>query len=82
VAAGQVRVRVVGVRLETVIYGLKEGKYISLNSTLYQLGISEIELKGDKIKGKKWITSEDGQNTKPEIHYFKYDHGSFIEVKK
>ena len=67
---------------ETVIYGLKEGKYISLNSTLYQLGVSEIELKGDKIKGKKWITSEDGQTTKPEIHYFKYDHGNFIEVKK
>lgn len=67
---------------ETVIYGLKEGKYVSLNSSLYQLGVSEIELKGDKIKGKKWITSEDGQTTKPEIHFFKYDHGNFIEVKK
>ena len=38
--------------MRTVIYGLKEGKYVSLNSSLYQLGVSEIELKGDKIKEK------------------------------
>ena len=46
------------------------------------MGIYEIDLKGDKIKGKKWITSTDGKDTKAEIHYFKYDHGNFVEVKK
>ncbi len=67
---------------EAVIYGLKDGKYISFNSILYKEGFSEIDLKGDKIKTKKWINSEDGKNTKEEIHYFKYDHGNFVEIKK
>jgi hypothetical protein len=67
---------------EAVIYGLKDGKYVSFSAVLSQMGIYEIDLKGDKIKGKKWITSPDGKDTKAEIHYFKYDHGNFIEVKK
>lgn len=67
---------------EAVIYGLKDGKYVSFNTVLSQMGIYEIDIKGDKIKGKKWITSPDGKDTKAEIHYFKYDHGNFIEVKK
>jgi uncharacterized protein YgiM (DUF1202 family) len=67
---------------EAIIYGLKEGKYVSFSTILSQMGIYEIDIKGDKIKGKKWITSADGKDTKAEIHYFKYDHGNFVEVKK
>lgn len=67
---------------ETVIYGLKDGKYISMNTILNGLGIYEIELSGTRIKGKKWISAPDGNDSKEEIHYFKYQNASFVETKK
>lgn len=67
---------------ETVIYGLKDGRYISMNSVLYTMGIYEVELKGDKIRGKKWVSAPDGKNEKVEIRHFKYENANFVEVKK
>lgn len=67
---------------DTTIFGLKDGKYIAMSAILSQMGIYEIEIKGDKIRGKKWITAPNGTDTKSETHIYKYEKGNFIELKK
>ena len=53
-----------------------------MNSILYEMSIYEVELKGERIRGKKWVFAEEGKNDNSEIHYFKYQNASFVEVKK
>lgn len=67
---------------ETIIYALQDGKYVSMNAILNSMGIYEIELIGTKIKGKKWISAPDGETSKADIHYFKFQNANFIEIKR